>query len=99
MEITDLKEVKYPCVLKFGAEWCKPCKRMKPAYDDLAERFKGKVAFYTVDVDECEKCDSSLPEDFQVDGVPKLVLLKNKNGSEDFGNMLDNLERRLFQLL
>ena len=49
-------------VLKFSADWCKPCKKVKPIIDGLinektkkfeAHGAKIKFIFVSVDVDEC----------------------------------------------
>jgi thiol-disulfide isomerase/thioredoxin len=39
-------------VLTFGASWCKPCHAELPAWDQLAARYKGKVVFVAVDIDD-----------------------------------------------
>lgn len=38
-------------VVTFGASWCKPCKDELPAWDKLAKRYKGKVRFVAVNID------------------------------------------------
>jgi thiol-disulfide isomerase/thioredoxin len=34
-----------------GAEWCVPCAKELPAWDEIAGTFKGKVTFVAVDID------------------------------------------------
>jgi peroxiredoxin len=34
----------------FGASWCQPCAKELPAWDRLAPRFKGKVLFVAVNI-------------------------------------------------
>lgn len=38
-------------VISFGASWCKPCHEELPAWDKLAAKYKGKVTFVAVDID------------------------------------------------
>lgn len=38
-------------VIKCGAEWCSPCKRIAHAYEDLARKYP-QIKFYTLDIDE-----------------------------------------------
>lgn len=39
-------------VLTFGASWCKPCKKELPAWEALARKYKGKVAFVAFNIDK-----------------------------------------------
>ena len=34
-----------------GAEWCVPCAKELPAWDEVAPNFKGKITFVAVDID------------------------------------------------
>ena len=40
------------CIVDFHASWCKPCKAVAPAYEELCRRFGDKLQFCKVDVDE-----------------------------------------------
>jgi thiol-disulfide isomerase/thioredoxin len=35
----------------FGASWCQPCSKELPAWDKIAPKFKGKVLFVAVNID------------------------------------------------
>ena len=35
----------------FGASWCQPCHKELPAWDALAPKFKGKVVFVAINID------------------------------------------------
>jgi thiol-disulfide isomerase/thioredoxin len=41
-----------PTLIDFWAEWCAPCRQIKPILDDLAVRYDGKVKIVKLNVDE-----------------------------------------------
>lgn len=60
------------CVLKFGATWCGPCKRLEPVVEKLAGEFTD-VVFLSVDVDD----GPALGKSYNIKSVPTLVFLKD----------------------
>jgi thiol-disulfide isomerase/thioredoxin len=42
-------------VVTIGASWCKPCRKELPAWDALAKRYKGKVTFVAVNINNKKK--------------------------------------------
>ena len=60
-------------LIDFFAEWCMPCLMMAPVMDELSEKFKGKIKFGKVNVDE----NGRLAQKFNVTSIPTFVLLKN----------------------
>ena len=66
-----LLQAEIPVIVDFGAEWCGPCKRMKPAINSLAEKWNGKALFLEVDVDESQ----DLTMKYQIMSVPTLMVL------------------------
>ena len=61
-----------PVLVKFEAEWCGPCKAMKPMIDELAEEYGDKLTIATVDIDQ----NNQTPFKFGVRGVPTVLLFK-----------------------
>lgn len=64
-------------VLKFSAEWCSPCKLMKPAWEKLIQEFDD-VDFVDIDVDQ----DPQTASEYKVMAVPTVVI-------EDQGSIVD----------
>lgn len=60
-----------PSVIKFGTEWCNPCKVIAPILEELSETYDGKVDFYTVDVDK----EQELAQVFGIRSVPTLLFV------------------------
>jgi len=60
-------------VVEFGADWCIPCKILKPNYEKAAEEIED-VKFGSVDVDK----ENKLAQRFDVMSVPTLIFFKNK---------------------
>lgn len=61
-----------PVVLCFTADWCSPCKRLKPEIEKLAAATPG-VMFAQVDVDH----DGDVAQRLKVMSVPAVVLFRS----------------------
>ncbi|NAZ25783.1 MAG: thioredoxin, partial [Thermofilum sp.] len=57
-------------IADFWAEWCAPCRLIEPIFESLAEKYKGKVAFLRVNVDE----NPDLAAEYQVMSIPTLIV-------------------------
>ena len=60
-------------LVDFCAEWCGPCKIMKPRILDVAERMGDNVKVVQIDVDK----EKELATRFRISSVPTLIIFKN----------------------
>ena len=69
----DLITSNIPVLVDFFAEWCGPCKAMKPILEEL-EGIKGeKVRIVKVDVDKHKEIAAY----YQIQSVPTLMIFKD----------------------
>lgn len=60
-------------LVDFGADWCRPCKKLHPIMDELAEEFSGKIKVCEVDVSQSPQ----IAMKFGVTSVPQLLFFKD----------------------
>lgn len=65
----ELPKADVPVLVDFSATWCGPCQRFKPVFHKVAEEFKGKAIFMSVDVDECPE----IAKAFDVQSIPFII--------------------------
>lgn len=61
-------------LVDFYADWCAPCKKMKPYLDEIAKDMSDKVTVIRINADD----NQQLCKELNVDALPVLQLYKNK---------------------
>ncbi len=67
-------------LIDFGAEWCGPCKALKPVVAGIAEEYKNTLAVGALDIDE----NPNTAVQFGVTSIPTLLFFKE-------GELIDRL--------
>ena len=85
--MTELTGAKFDYFVKEGvvlvdffAEWCMPCLTMAPIVDELSEKFRGKIKFGKVNVDD----NRDLAKKFEVSSFPNFLVFKDGKVVERF---------------
>ena len=60
-------------IIKFGAEWCAPCKKIESHVKILMNTMQSNVQCYMVDIDESLEVYSFLKKKKMVNGIPVLL--------------------------
>ena len=68
-------------MVDFYAEWCGPCKKMKPYILKMQEELKGTIKIERLDAD----ANKSIVDAMKLDGLP--VILIYENGKEVWRNV------------
>jgi thioredoxin 1 len=80
--------------LKFGAEWCSPCRAMEPILNKFETDHINRVNIHRFDVD----VESELTTEFGIRNIPTIIVIKNGenidriSGAQTVQSLLKKLE-------
>jgi thioredoxin len=60
-------------ILKFEADWCGPCKQMKPIYSKVSRNLSSDASFSSINVDR----NRSTAEKYKVKRLPTVIAVKD----------------------
>jgi thioredoxin 1 len=84
-------------LIDFYADWCMPCVMMSPIVEEMAEKFKGKIKFGKVNIED----NQEIARKFNVSSIPNFVVFKNGKVVGQFVGGMDeeDFEERLKEFL
>jgi len=80
-------------LVDFYADWCMPCIMMAPIIDEISEKFKGKIKFGKINIEDFPE----LAQKFEIVSIPNFVLFKDGKPAENFAGSMtaEDFEKRL----
>jgi thioredoxin 1 len=73
MTFSELINRDEPVLVDFYADWCAPCKAMKPILNDVKNQMGEQISIFKIDVDK----NQGLSDQFGIRSIPTLILFKN----------------------
>lgn len=73
MDFNKILEENNFVVVKFGAEWCNPCKVMEPIIESVANQLEDKAKVMSIDVED----EPDLATKYKIRNVPTILYFKN----------------------
>ncbi len=75
-------------LIDFYADWCAPCKKMKPYLDEISKDMADKVVVIRINADD----NQTLCKELKIDALPVLQLYKNKTLTWTNIGFIDKIE-------
>lgn len=79
-------------VIDFGADWCGPCRTIKPVFESLAQQYAGKIAFAAVNIDKAR----DLANELGIKSIPVFVMFRDE---KEFGKIVGADANKLRNML
>jgi putative thioredoxin len=86
------RSTEVPVLVDFWADWCAPCKQLKPILEKLAAEYGGAFILAKINSDE----EQQLPALFGVRSLPTVILLKDGRPVDGFTGAVAETQIRQF---
>ena len=70
-----------PCIVDFYADWCGPCRQASPILEELAQKYKGQILVYKINIDQ----EKELAGAFGIQTIPAFLWVP-KDGKPTMSN-------------
>lgn len=87
-QYNDLLNADKLILVDFYADWCAPCKKMKPYLDEISKEMGDKVEIVRINADDHQE----LSKELKIEGLPFLKLYKNKTLVWSYMGYVDKAE-------
>ena len=87
-QFNDLLNTDKIVLIDYYAEWCGPCKKMKPYLDEISTEMKDQVVVIRIDVDK----NPLIAQEQKIEGIPLLQVYKNKEKTWSNVGLIDKEE-------
>ena len=67
-------------VVDFYADWCGPCRMLKPIFEKISVNYEGAVKFLKINVDNA----SEIASKYAVSTIPTVIFFKNGSATDRF---------------
>jgi thioredoxin 1 len=74
-------------VKKFGADWCGPCRALKPVLESIVKEFEGKITYMEYNVDNSPE----ETQQYKITSIPVVVVEKDGEIIERFQGLSSKL--------
>ncbi|KAL4480143.1 hypothetical protein ABPG74_020659 [Tetrahymena malaccensis] len=81
-----------PVVLDCYADWCQPCQKLTPILEQHAAKSQGKWKLVKLNIDKFPQLATAL----QIQSIPTVYLISNKNAIDGFVGGIDETELNAF---
>jgi thioredoxin len=65
-----IRTAEVPVLVEFWAEWCEPCRIVRPTVERIASDYAGRMLTVRVDIDRRPR----VAEQFTIDSIPTIML-------------------------
>jgi thioredoxin 1 len=75
-------------LIDFYAEWCAPCRKMKPYLEEISKEMADKVVVIRIDADD----NQALCKEMKIDALPVLQLYKDKKMTWNYNGFIEKAD-------